>query len=67
MVKIKVFNMLGKEVADLVNNIKDAGIYNVQFDGSNLASGTYPVHIQVNPSDITKAVYTETKKVVLLK
>jgi len=67
MVQIKVFDMLGKEVASLVNNIKDAGIYNVRFDGSSLASGTYLVHIQVNPSDATKAVYIETKKMILLK
>jgi len=53
MVQIKVFDMLGKEVAALVNNKKDAGIYNVQFDAGSLASGTYLIHM---PSHLAKVV-----------
>ena len=40
-VTIKVYDMLGREVVLLVNEIKDAGYYTSEFDGTNLASGVY--------------------------
>ena len=40
-VTIKVYNMLGAEVASLVNETKEPGIYEVEFNGKNLPSGTY--------------------------
>ncbi|MEZ4688677.1 MAG: hypothetical protein R3A12_00260 [Ignavibacteria bacterium] len=39
IVSLKVYNALGMEVADLVNEKKSAGRYSVSFDGSNLPSG----------------------------
>jgi hypothetical protein len=47
-VTIKVFDILGKEVALLVNENKSAGYYKVNFDGSYLTSGVYIYTIQVN-------------------
>ncbi|MEK9137206.1 MAG: T9SS type A sorting domain-containing protein, partial [Bacteroidota bacterium] len=40
-VTLKVFDMLGREVATLVNEIKQPGTYTVRFDASNVASGMY--------------------------
>ncbi|HMS35387.1 MAG TPA: T9SS type A sorting domain-containing protein [Ignavibacteria bacterium] len=40
-VSLKVYDILGKEVKTLVNEIKPAGVYKVEFDGSNLSSGIY--------------------------
>ena len=40
-VSIKVYDLLGKEVAVLINEVKQQGIYRVYFDGGNLASGVY--------------------------
>jgi len=40
-VSLKVYDVLGKEVKTLVNEIKQAGYYKIQFDGSNFASGVY--------------------------
>lgn len=40
-VSIKVYDMLGKEVANLVSGFKSAGNYSTRFDGSNLSSGIY--------------------------
>jgi hypothetical protein len=40
-VSLKVFNIIGKEIATLVNQEEPAGDYKVQFDTHNIASGTY--------------------------
>ncbi len=59
-VTLKVFNLLGEEVATLVNEEKSAGKYEVRFNGSNLASGVYIYKIQAGN-------FWDTKKFVLLK
>jgi hypothetical protein len=57
---LKVYDVLGNEVATLVNEYKPAGSYKVKFDGGNLASGIYFYKIQAGD-------YTAVKKMVLLK
>jgi hypothetical protein len=47
-VKITVYNMLGQQVAVLVNEMKSAGTYNLTFDMSQFASGAYFYRIQAN-------------------
>ena len=59
-VLIKVYDILGKEVATLVNGEKAAGNYSVDFNASKLASGMYIYTIQAGN-------YTATKKMMLLK
>ncbi|MCA1920485.1 MAG: T9SS type A sorting domain-containing protein [Flavobacterium piscis] len=63
-VKIKVFDMLGKEIATLVNENKSAGYYNVTFDASSasggLTSGVYIYTINVND-------FAQSKKILLIK
>lgn len=60
LVIIKVFNILGKEVATLVNEELQHGSYEVIFDGSQLTSGVYFYKI-------TTEDFTETKKMLLIK
>lgn len=50
----KVFDVLGREVATLVNEWKDAGRYSVEFNGSSLASGVYIYQLRVNDFVATK-------------
>ncbi len=57
---LKVFNILGKEVATLVSNKLNQGNHTYQFDGKNLASGIY--YYQIIAGE-----YTEVKKMVLMK
>jgi hypothetical protein len=60
-VTMKVYDVLGKEVAVLVNNeLKQAGFYTVEFNASNLASGIY--FYRINAGD-----YSAVKKMVLVK
>lgn len=59
-VNISVYDMLGKLVAVLVNAQKDAGIHTVEFNGTDLSSGTYIY-------TITAGQFKEVKKLILLK
>jgi hypothetical protein len=54
-VTIKVSNMLGQEIATLVNDRREAGSYIVTFTSRNLPSGTY--YYKINAGD-----YSEEKK-----
>jgi photosystem II stability/assembly factor-like uncharacterized protein len=60
LVQLKVYDILGREVATLVKEEKPAGEYEAEFDGSVLTSGIY--FYQLNAGD-----YRETKKMILLK
>jgi hypothetical protein len=59
-VSIKIYNLLGQEVATLVNQQQKAGNYSVNFNASRLASGIYMYRIQAGS-------FTSTKKMTLLK
>jgi len=59
-VLLKVYDVLGNEVATLVDEIKSSGNYEVEFNASSLASGIY--FYTLNAGN-----YVETKKMVLMK
>jgi len=59
-VSLKVFNVLGCEVATLVNEVQSAGSYHVTFHAANLPSGIYFYRLH-------SGSLTETKRLVLLK
>ena len=65
-VSITVFNLLGQEVATLVNDVQAAGYHEIQFNASNLSSGVYLYRINAVSSTNSKE-FTSTKKFVLLK
>ncbi|MBI5403409.1 MAG: T9SS type A sorting domain-containing protein [Ignavibacteriae bacterium] len=60
LVSLKVYDILGKEIATLVNENKNVGIYDVRFNADNLSGGVYFYRIMVNN-------FTETKKFILIK
>lgn len=59
-VVIKIYNIIGAEVLELLNVKKEAGIYEVEFKAQNLPSGTYIYRIIADN-------FTQTKKMILLK
>jgi choice-of-anchor B domain-containing protein len=66
LVTLKVYNVLGREIATLCNNEnKEAGKFEAEFDASGLPSGIYFYRLTV--TQLGKLRYTETKKFVLLK
>jgi hypothetical protein len=59
-VVIKIYNILGSEVMELVNDKREAGVYEVEFNADNLSSGTYIYKISADN-------FVQTKKMILLK
>jgi photosystem II stability/assembly factor-like uncharacterized protein len=59
-VTLKVYDVLGNEVATLVNEEKPAGEYKVEFDGNHLPSGIYFYQLKAGG-------FVETRKMILLK
>jgi photosystem II stability/assembly factor-like uncharacterized protein len=57
---MKVYNSVGKEIVELVNEVKAGGVYEVKFDASSLPSGVYYYKL-------TSENYSETKKMILIK
>ncbi|MBS1518987.1 MAG: T9SS type A sorting domain-containing protein [Bacteroidetes bacterium] len=60
LVTMKIFDMSGKEVMTLLNEVKTAGYHSVNFNASNLSSGIYFYRLSA-------ADYTDTKKMMLVK
>ena len=59
-VTLKIYNLMGEEVSELVNEEKAIGNYEVQFDASKLTSGVYFYRLQCNS-------FTQTRKLILMK
>lgn len=60
LVTLKVYNILGKEVAVLVNEIKNTGHYSIDFNASNIPSGVYFYKLETEG-------FNEIKKMMLIK
>jgi hypothetical protein len=63
-VSLKLFDMSGREVADLVNEVKTAGYHTVSFNASDLSSGVYFYRINVEANGKN---FVDTKKMTLVK
>ena len=59
-VSLMVYDLLGREVATLVNGRLDAGLHSMQFDGSQLTSGIYMYRLQAGDQ-------VQTRKLMLIK
>jgi len=59
-VVLKIYDVLGNEIATLVNEEQSAGVYEIEFNASKLSSGVYFYRLQAD-------VFSETKKFMLIK
>jgi hypothetical protein len=64
-VSLKVYDMLGREVAILVDGVKEMGSYSVTFDGGRFASGVYIMRL-IAKSEEGKS-FVKVRKLVLMK
>ncbi len=66
-VKLNVYDVLGREVNNLVSGEHPAGIHEVTFDGSNLSSGIYYYRLIATPVNNEAQTYIQTRKLMLTK
>jgi hypothetical protein len=67
-VTLKVYDLLGREVATLVTEKKDAGRYSVRWDASRFSSGIYFYKLEARQNDGGHARnFVATKKLIILK
>jgi hypothetical protein len=59
-VRLVVYDMLGREVATLLDRVMESGRYELPFDGASLSSGVYVYRL-------TAGLYTESRKMVLMR
>jgi uncharacterized protein (TIGR02145 family) len=67
-ISLKVFNVLGNEIATLVDEEKSVGIHNIEWNAKGLASGIY--FYSLNAIDLESGsgiAFTDTKKMLLIK
>ena len=64
-VTLKVYNLLGQEVATLFEGIRQPGNYEATLDGAKLGSGVYLYQLHVNSNEAGN--FTQVKKLVLIK
>jgi hypothetical protein len=57
---LKIYNIMGEEIKTLVEGYKEAGIYTINFNAEDLASGMYLYRLRANG-------FTETKKMLFMK
>jgi len=64
-VEIKVYDILGNEISTLVNELKEAGFYKLNFNGSNLSSGVY--FYRIYAKELNGKDFTQIKKMMVVK
>ncbi len=66
-VSLAVYDLLGRKVTDLVNEVKSAGSYKIRFNGYRISSGVYLYKLTVKPADRNTIVSSKIKKLILVK
>ena len=59
-----VYDITGREISTLVNEVQNTGTYEVDFSGTGYSSGVYFYKLIITAG---KEVFTETKKMLMLK
>jgi hypothetical protein len=69
-VSVKVYDAIGRQIAVLINNIRDAGKHNIEFDAAfykGLSSGIYFYKMEAVNPDTKSLFFSDIKKMVLIK
>ncbi len=65
-VSVKVYDVTGSEITELVNTVQNSGLSKITFNGNNLASGVYFYVVNAKSLD-GKHSFSETKKMLMIK
>jgi hypothetical protein len=65
IVHLTIFNILGKQVAEIVKGEFLPGVYSIEWNGSSLASGIY--FLKMNAQSTSGKIYSAVKKLILMK
>jgi hypothetical protein len=65
-IRIKVYDITGKEIAENVNKSLQPGTYQTRFDGANISSGVYLYKLEVIDRN-SNNIFIETKRMLLIK
>jgi hypothetical protein len=66
-ITIKVFDILGNEIMTLINEEKEAGFHEINFNGRTIVSGMYIYRLIATPDGGQAGKYVSTKKMLLIK
>ena len=66
-VSLTIYDILGNQIAVLVNRQLQPGTYEIDFDGENYSSGIYYYRLNVSQAGSSAGDFTQTKKMVLIK
>ncbi len=66
-VELKIYDMLGKVVKTLINEIQNSGIFEIEFNASNFSSGVYFYTLKAMPNSIHSDSFSSTRKMLLIK
>jgi hypothetical protein len=67
-VTLTIFDVIGRKVASLVNNMLQPGAYNIEWNGAEEPSGLYFYQLRAtDPSNVSKEIYISTKKLIVQK
>ncbi|MCX6121649.1 MAG: choice-of-anchor D domain-containing protein [Ignavibacteriales bacterium] len=67
IVTVKIYSILGQEIATLINGEQSAGHYQTIWNASNMASGMYLLRISAQPIDGDKTSFMQVRKMSLMK
>jgi hypothetical protein len=62
---LKVYDILGREVATLVNGAEERGLHKVSWDATNFSTGTY--FVRLTSQEQNGEFFAQTKKILVLK
>jgi hypothetical protein len=66
-VSLSLYDVLGNEIATLINEEKSEGVYEITFYARNLPSGAYFYQLRIYPANGGAEEFVETKKMILMK
>ena len=66
-VSLAVYDVLGRKVTDLVNEVKSAGTHKIRFNGYGISSGVYFYKLTAQPADRNTIISSKIKKLILVK